>query len=218
LKVDYNCDDFASYTKRVLSNVNTAFSAVSKLMKTKHQVTGMQIFRRGHRANPYFKLYNKQIELKTKSCAFYNEYLSGVEIPSARVEITYANTATCRKYKLYSSNTPRDLQSVAKRVVTHGLASMAQVQQQYIAMVMFGDDNVKNPEKIRGVEPPAAVMKKVEKFLKSTCLIHKGVPLAHALDVVTIFTRKDNHRYLRNFVITRYAEYKMDASLLALRR
>lgn len=218
LKVDYHCDDFSAYTKTVLKNVNSSFSAVAKCMKTNRRITGMQIFRRGHRANPYFKLYNKKAELEVKSKAFFLEFLSGVDVPDARVEITYANTATARKYRLYDSQTKRHLQEVVRRVAVHGLSSMSRIQQEYIAMVMFGGENVSNPENIQGVEPPLAVMKKVEKFLVSTCFRSKGLPLAHALDVVTIFTRKDNHRYLRNYVITKYSEHKMDASLLELRR
>ena len=218
LKVDYMTTNFSQYTNKVFNNVNLHWKGVARIMKSKNKISGMQIFKRSHRSNPYFKLYNKKLELSTKSVAFANEYLQGQTIPDARVEITYCNSVALTKYGLLPPSSNRSLSQMLLTVNNYGMPAMSKVQREYIAMVLFGSSEPVNPDEIKGVLPVPSVMKKVDKFLSNHCLVKKGIPLAHALGIIATFTHKDHHRYLKNYIITHYAHYYCDPQLLKMRR
>lgn len=218
IKTDYHTDNFTSYTNLVLRNVILHWQGVARRMKSKNQTSGLQIFKREHKANPYFKLYNKQLELETKSKHFANEYLREQTIPNARVEITFCNSKTLQKYGLLPIGSNRTLGDMLRTVQIHGESAMCKVQREYINMVMFGTSESLNPEEIKGNEPAATVMKKIDTFLANHCLINKGIKLTQALGIATTFTRPNNHRYVKNYIITKYSHYHMDASLLQTRK
>lgn len=218
IKTDYAVDNFTAYTNLVYANIIEHWKGSARKMKIKGRISGLQIFKREHKANPYFKLYDKQLELKTKSKAFHDQYLTGQQIPQARVEITLCNSKALKKYGLLPIGQTRTLESILQQTSKMGETTMCKIQREYIHMVMFGSSESLNPEQIQGKQPPASVLNKIDKLLAELYLHSKGAPMNSALTTAKIFTQKDHHRYVRNYIITKFSHFKMDAALLELRK
>jgi hypothetical protein len=168
--------------------------------------TGFSCGKRGD-TYPEFKLYDKLADMTAptgkrddikRKLAYTAKYLPDANHPTARLEVTFSNVSDMRRTGLLGKRDTNTLSTIIKSL-TNDKASQAMGYRakQYFNTTVISSKEL-NVSAIEGVIPPKCVIDKLEAL--SFTYNQRRAPLEHVIETMLIFTRRDNHKWAKNYL------------------